>query len=143
MRKFEIVKNKGILNDAEIKLLETWEYVPFKFWGEYHFNMLCYFETLLDIDGHINSSRMRNNGTTHLKNGIHLKYHNDYNCGYDLEKHGLITFRYDKVEMTSLGNELVAEIRDFKSKGGNFSDFEISDKLKQEIELFILTNKFH
>lgn len=111
--------------------------------GRDHWSTLAYIETLcVDGDGSPHKERMRcirdrhpayangqdsTNYPTRLRDGSLLSGHDDWDCADDLERAGFIeqigTGTHPQFRMTKDGSRVVAELREFKQKGGSFSTF--------------------
>lgn len=125
-------------------------YIPMRLWGKDHWSTLAYIETIcVDYKGTIDFRRMRIHEDRHpeyavnynrfrisgksyptrLKNGALRKSHDDWDCVEDMAREGLIEIEGTGInpllKLTEKGIEIAHRLREFKIKGGNFTDFRV------------------
>ncbi len=120
-------------------------------WGKDHWSLLAYFETIaVDYNGKVDVRRIRINSTkrgygngnissigwqdtwgTKMKDGnIPDTQHDDIDIMNDLEEAGFVKNIFTEInpiiEMTEKGREVVGKIREHKSNGGMFGNFNLN-----------------
>lgn len=129
--------------------------VPTELWGKDHWATFTYIETrCVDYDGEPNRNHMRTDRDVHphlvghmvardcpgtkyptrLRGGVSLTSHDDWMCLDDAEKAGLLSVKGTGMqpfyELTDYGRRMIAAIREHKSKGKKFSEFDPSAVVK-------------
>jgi hypothetical protein len=121
--------------------------IPIKNWGKDHWSTFAYAETLaVDHKGIVvpEPTRMRTNHKTHpfmrspideskyptiLKNGEAVRDHDDWNCLDDAVENGLLddigTGLIRTFSLTKRGREVADLLREHKSSGGTFKNFDV------------------
>ena len=119
-------------------------------WSKDHLSLILYVESrCVDNNGVLDMDNLRVNTTTHpliggnpyrrrekwtenkgtlLNTGERLSDHDDIDCLDDLDEAGvieIISLVNGFVRMTKKGNALAAKIREFKTEGGQYIDFEV------------------
>jgi len=112
--------------------------------GKDHWSTFAYAETcVVDSKGQLSTSRMRCHARRHpglvsvagdgskyptrLNDGTEVWEHDDWDCLDDLEDVGLLEINgtgiNPVIKLTELGYSVAAELRRYKSQGGNFRTF--------------------
>lgn len=124
--------------------------VPISKWGKDHWSTFAYIETrCVDHKGEPDKDHMRTDwdrhpglvgerkivlgGTqnkkypTRLNNGTEISDHDDWDCAEDAEREGLLkdvgTGLYPRYELTKLGQNVAAALREHKAAGKSFGEF--------------------
>ncbi len=125
--------------------------IPIENWGKDHWSTFAYAETLAtDHKGIIIPVplRMRTNHETHffmknpidgsvyptiLRNGDTVQGHDDWDCLDDAVENGLLinigSGLNRAFKMTEKGRKFADSLRDHKSKGGTFKNFNLLDQV--------------
>lgn len=123
--------------------------IRMELWGQDHWSTFAYLETcVVDNKGIPNLDRMRCDfdrhpglyGTlrrnqslkekkypTRLKNAVEVLNHDDWDCVDDMEAAGLLRWEgtgiHPIIVFTERGNQIAAELRQHKAKGGKWGSF--------------------
>ncbi|KKM68377.1 hypothetical protein LCGC14_1461380 [marine sediment metagenome] len=123
-------------------------FVPIHKFGKDHWSTFAYIDTrIMDYKGepdrnHMRTDAKRHPGLTHdfsdlpdkeyptiLKGGVELSNHDDWDCLEDCQEAGLLEIHgtgiYPVYILTDSGRQVASQLRDFKSNGGNYADFEV------------------
>lgn len=129
-------------------------FVPMNKFGKDHWSIFAYIEIrIMDYNGEPDRSHMRTDKDRHpglvgpaqrllpvedlsskkyptiLKDNVKLTDHDDWDCLEDCEQAGLLeshgTGLYPIYKLTEEGRQVAGQLREHKSNGGNFSNFEV------------------